>query len=259
MRRYLNSFVLLILLSLPPVLRAETAPLPDVPIVTAPEVKEMLDSGLPMLLIDALSPIEFELQHIPGSINIPANEVSSTPKLSPDDERTKVFYCMGVKCDYSRYAVEAALKRGLKNVYWFRGGIPEWRQFGYPMWVNPAYQTVRVPKLGCRQVAVQLKNSRLFVLDVRPPWLRSRQLFLPGSTLIPMYALKEHLAAIPKDRPLLVADATMRQSPIAARWLIHHGYKVIGVVRGGMQHADRRGCPVVAQPARQLVKWKGAR
>ncbi|WP_294947025.1 rhodanese-like domain-containing protein [Sulfurivirga sp.] len=259
MHRCLISIVLLILLSLPSVLRAETGGLPDVPIVTAPEVKEMLDSGLPMQLINALSPVEFELQHIPGSTNIPANEVGTTPRLSTEDDRPKVFYCMGVKCDYSRYAVEAALKRGLKNIYWFRGGIPEWRQFGYPMWVNPDYLAIRVPKLGCRQILKQLKNPHLFVLDVRPPWLRSRQLFLPGSTLIPMYALKKHLADIPKDRPLLLADATMRQSPIAARWLIHHGYDVVGVVRGGMQHADRRGCPVVAQPARQVVKWEGGR
>ncbi len=33
--------------------------LPDVPIITAPELKSMLDENTPLLLIHALSPIEF--------------------------------------------------------------------------------------------------------------------------------------------------------------------------------------------------------
>lgn len=222
--------------------------LPDVPIITAPELKSMLDENTPLLLIHALSPIEFSQQHIPGSINIPAPLVPVSELLRKDDPRPKVFYCMGVKCAYSRRAVEYALARGLPNVMWFRGGIPEWRQFDYPLYISPVYNKLRAPKFPCARVKALLETRQPFVLDVRPPWLAPPQWFLPDTVHVPMTELQAYLPHLPKDRAILITDVTMRQSVSAYKFLKKAGYSVLGVVRGGLQKGREMGCPVVEQP-----------
>ena len=62
--------------------------------ISAPEVKDMIDKGDAMV-IHVLSRIEYEMQHIPGSINIPIIEIKNTDKLPQDKGRPIVFYCMG--------------------------------------------------------------------------------------------------------------------------------------------------------------------
>jgi len=243
-----------LLLSAPLAPGGAVVPLEErVRVITAPELWRWLQSDHPPMLINALSRIEFDIQHIPGSINIPANEVSTSDRLPERRDAPMVFYCMGLKCNYSRFAVEAALKRGYTQVIWFRGGIPEWRQFDYPVWVNPLYAALQVRKLGCKEIMALLKQPperRPFVLDVRPDWLKPPQRFLPGSVQIPTYALDRLLERLPEDRPILIADVAMRQSIVVGKYLLHQGYNVAGVVRGGLQRARGRGCHgMVSRPA----------
>jgi rhodanese-related sulfurtransferase len=62
--------------------------------VSAPEVKKMLDEQN-CILIHSLSKIEFEIQHIEKSINIPVVEMETTDKLPADKSTALIFYCMG--------------------------------------------------------------------------------------------------------------------------------------------------------------------
>lgn len=64
--------------------------------ITAPEVKAMLDEGK-TLVIHVLSEIEYNVQHISGSINIPITDMKTTDKLPKDKNIPLIFYCMGVK------------------------------------------------------------------------------------------------------------------------------------------------------------------
>jgi len=68
----------------------------EVRTITAPEVKNMQEkSGA--VLIHVLSRLEFDMQHIAGSINIPINEISATDILPKDHDTPLIFYCMGQK------------------------------------------------------------------------------------------------------------------------------------------------------------------
>jgi len=60
--------------------------------ISTAEVKSKLDAQEMFLLVNALSDIEFNLEHIPGSINIPAGEIQTTDKLPQDKETLLVFY-----------------------------------------------------------------------------------------------------------------------------------------------------------------------
>jgi len=62
--------------------------------ISAPEVKNMLDERK-AVVVHVLSQIEYEIQHIPGSINIPIVAVETSDKLPKEKNTPLVFYCMG--------------------------------------------------------------------------------------------------------------------------------------------------------------------
>mmetsp|Transcript_13222 Transcript_13222/g.6492 ORF Transcript_13222/g.6492 Transcript_13222/m.6492 type:complete len:97 (+) Transcript_13222:347-637(+) len=64
--------------------------------ITAPEVKSMLDAGK-VVVINLMSNIEFEMQHIPGSINIPFDKFKTSDKLPENKNQAIIIHCMGVQ------------------------------------------------------------------------------------------------------------------------------------------------------------------
>ncbi|MFZ5763970.1 MAG: rhodanese-like domain-containing protein [Thermodesulfobacteriota bacterium] len=64
-------------------------------IITAPEVKNMIENDPHVVVINALSRIEYDGLHITGSINIPIIDFQKS-KLLPTDKATPlIIYCMG--------------------------------------------------------------------------------------------------------------------------------------------------------------------
>jgi rhodanese-related sulfurtransferase len=64
----------------------------DFQVISTSELKGKLDAKEKFLLVNALSDIEFNLEHIPGSVNIPVGEIKTTDKLPQDKETLIVFY-----------------------------------------------------------------------------------------------------------------------------------------------------------------------
>lgn len=64
-------------------------------IITAPEVKSMIENDPRVVVINVLSSIEYDGLHITGSINIPIIDLASSPLLPKDKSTPVVFYCMG--------------------------------------------------------------------------------------------------------------------------------------------------------------------
>lgn len=62
--------------------------------ISAPELKYMMSRNK-VVVINSMSNIEFDRQHIPDSINIPLIEMSSSKKLPQDKNMPLAFYCMG--------------------------------------------------------------------------------------------------------------------------------------------------------------------
>jgi len=62
--------------------------------ISAPEVKDMIEKSQ-AVLVHVLSKMEYEMQHIPDSINIPINEMETTSALPGDKTVPLIFYGMG--------------------------------------------------------------------------------------------------------------------------------------------------------------------
>ncbi len=65
--------------------------------LSAERLKELMDSGTPIFLLNPLSEIEFNEAHIPGSTNIPLSQIRKTKKLPRDKNTLIVTYCKGPK------------------------------------------------------------------------------------------------------------------------------------------------------------------
>ena len=119
-------------------------------LLTAAELKKMIDEGKGMVIIDTM-PYEdsYKKEHVPGALQflfpIPAmnewdvketagkTQADFEAMLGPDKDKPIVIYCGFVKCTRSHNGAVWAKKLGYKNVYRFPGGIFSWKGAGFPI------------------------------------------------------------------------------------------------------------------------------
>lgn len=107
---------------------------PKAPMLPQPmsyeELKRLMASGEPFTLVEVLTPENYRLGHLPGAINIPAEQIDTAPeKLKKDDKI--VLYCRDRNCQLSPRSAEYLVHEfGFTNVHHFVGGKLEWIQRG---------------------------------------------------------------------------------------------------------------------------------
>ena len=95
--------------------------------ITPRQLRELLDSGRKLALIDVREPAEWEIVHIAGAQLIPQSSINSGEGLAklPQD-RTPVLYCKtGVR---SAQALATLKKAGFSDALHLQGGIVAWAQ-----------------------------------------------------------------------------------------------------------------------------------
>jgi adenylyltransferase/sulfurtransferase len=101
------------------------------PGLTPAELRDLLDSGAPVALIDVREPAEWEINRIDGAHHIPKSALESPdgPGLLPAG-RIPVLYCKtGTR---SAQALAALQRAGVSQVRHLRGGIAAWAQYCDP-------------------------------------------------------------------------------------------------------------------------------
>jgi len=111
--------------------------------VTAEQVAELGKQGV--TIVDTRSQKEYESEHIRGAVLASYLEKSlkevdfdakkddfSALKNFPKDKPI-VFLCNGPECWKSYKASRTAQHEGWAKIYWFRGGMPEWREKHLPV------------------------------------------------------------------------------------------------------------------------------
>ena len=87
-------------------------------------------------VLDVRPADEYAAGHIPGALNVTLADLDRLlPSLSPDAEI--VAYCRGPYCIYAHQAVAALRRHGL-HARRLEGGLPEWREDGWPVETAPA-------------------------------------------------------------------------------------------------------------------------
>ena len=99
---------------------------------TVDEVKQKLDHGDKVLLVDVREESEFAKDHLPGAIHLGKGVIERDIEARvPDVKTPMILYCGG--CFRSAMAADNLQKMGYTNVISMDGGVREWREKNYPM------------------------------------------------------------------------------------------------------------------------------
>lgn len=99
---------------------------------TVDRVKERMDRGEPLLLIDVREESEWAKDHIPGAVHLSKGIIErDIEQRFPDTSAELILYCGGGF--RSALAAEALQKMGYTQVVSMDGGIRVWRERGYPL------------------------------------------------------------------------------------------------------------------------------
>jgi len=89
-----------------------------------------------LTIIDARQPLEFQLGHIPGALNLPVGEFDTEySNLSSflEKNRTMVTYCNEMSCTDSELLAQKLKEHGFSKIVIYKGGYKEWQTNGYPI------------------------------------------------------------------------------------------------------------------------------
>lgn len=116
--------------------------LPGAKVIGAAEARDLIARGVPVY--DVRDDEAYKAGYVPGAIHVlykegsakevgfdPADDQFSLNRLPKDKNAPLIMYCDGTICWKSYKSAIMALNAGWKNVYWFRGGFPEWKEAGF--------------------------------------------------------------------------------------------------------------------------------
>ena len=189
------------------------------------------------MVVDTRPADSFADGHARSTLSIPLGKSYSTWAgwLVPYDR--DVYLIAATQSDAARAAREMA-KIGLDRVAgWFSSdALAEWADAGGVV--------ERVAQTTASAIAARVRSGAVTVVDVRnaSEWAHGH---VPGALHIPVGLLTEHLAEIPRDRPVVVQCQGGTRSAIAASVLLGHGVTDVVNLRGGFDEWKREALPVV--------------
>jgi len=98
--------------------------------VSAPMVAEELAGVDPPILLDVRNPREWEARHIPGSVNVPLNNLQERIAEIPRDRRIAVHCAGGYR---SSIAASILHQYGMTRLIEMAGGLAAWEAAGLPL------------------------------------------------------------------------------------------------------------------------------
>lgn len=107
--------------------------IPGIARVDAEKLIELAGSN-DLVIVDSRLPVDRRQGYIEGSISLPdtATDCDSLAAAAPRSTSSILFYCNGPKCPRSGRAASIAQACGYRKVFWFRGGLEEWKKKKYP-------------------------------------------------------------------------------------------------------------------------------
>ena len=89
-----------------------------------------LSNNKDVVVIDGRSEEAFEIEHIPGAVNLPHKGICHTSTEHLDKNKTYVCYCDGIGCNASTQTALKLLTLGFKTKE-LLGGLDWWKRDGY--------------------------------------------------------------------------------------------------------------------------------
>jgi polyisoprenoid-binding protein YceI/rhodanese-related sulfurtransferase len=107
--------------------------------ITPEELYEKINQKTDLIIIDTLPKELFEKRHLPGAQNACVFQVvfpSEVEAIAPDRDREVVLYGSSSASHDSVTAAEKLVRLGYSKVFTLTGGLPGWKEAGYPLTGN---------------------------------------------------------------------------------------------------------------------------
>lgn len=101
--------------------------------ISTDELKKRMGSEHPPVLINTLPRKAHEARHVPGSVNVPTDDIERVETLVPNRDEPIVVYCANADCEASPTAAQKLDEMGYTSVVDFEDGYAGWRRAGYPL------------------------------------------------------------------------------------------------------------------------------
>ncbi len=100
--------------------------------ISREQVQAGLEAGA-LTLVDALPESYYAQQHLPGALNLVADdERDRAGGLLPDKDAAIVTYCSNTACQNSTQVAAKLERLGYTNVRKYADGIQDWTEAGHP-------------------------------------------------------------------------------------------------------------------------------
>ncbi len=210
--------------------------LPELPPISAPDLKSMLDGGV--VALDVRPGDEFAVGHVPGSVNIALSGqfaswaatvlgLSARPVVIADSPEQ----LSEARLRLTRVGIEDP--RG-----YLKGGVAAWKQAGFAL--------AEVHQITAETLRDRLQVHDSQVLDVRrePEWNAGH---IDGAAWWPLDNFKVSPPEIDRDRPIAVHCKSGYRSMIACSLLQRAGFRNITNVIGGLDAWQQAKLPVQSE------------
>lgn len=100
--------------------------------ISRDELKTGLETGT-ITAVDALPESYYRRQHLPGAVNLVADDVENDAgRLLPDKNAAIVTYCSDQNCQNSTQVAAELERLGYTSVRKYTDGIKDWTEAGLP-------------------------------------------------------------------------------------------------------------------------------
>lgn len=100
--------------------------------ISADELKELMESGEDYVLLDCRSEQAYEAEHMVSAVCLPWREIAErAEEVIPSKEALVITSCSSLTCDASEKCFEALAKQGYTNLREYAGGLADWKARGY--------------------------------------------------------------------------------------------------------------------------------
>ena len=94
------------------------------------DLREAIDQGEPVVVVDGRASDAYSREHIPGSISLPHRDISFNTTESLDRSKLYICYCDGIGCNASTKTALKLLTLGFQARELI-GGLDWWKRDGH--------------------------------------------------------------------------------------------------------------------------------
>jgi rhodanese-related sulfurtransferase len=100
-------------------------------VVTREEVKQAMDNGQNVTILEALGEAYYAKGHLPGAARIDHTRVGEqAANVAPDKARPVIVYCANDRCQNSHIAARVLEQLGYRDVRVYAAGKDDWTRAG---------------------------------------------------------------------------------------------------------------------------------